>query len=85
MCIRDSTSTIILAAGSMFILWLGERITDKGIGNGCLLYTSGQEVDKLKEELKKITDKDIQINIFEVKRPELAAVIDVSYTNLFLV
>ena len=26
--------TIILAAGSMFILWLGERITDKGIGNG---------------------------------------------------
>jgi preprotein translocase subunit SecY len=29
-----ATSTIILAAGSMFILWLGERITDKGIGNG---------------------------------------------------
>ncbi len=28
------SSTIILAAGSMFILWLGERITDKGIGNG---------------------------------------------------
>ena len=31
------TSTIILAAGSMFILWLGERITDKGIGNGISL------------------------------------------------
>ena len=30
-------STIILAAGSMFILWLGERITDKGIGNGVSL------------------------------------------------
>ena len=29
-----TTSTIILAAGSSFILWLGERITDKGIGNG---------------------------------------------------
>jgi len=28
------TSTLILAAGSMFVLWLGERITDKGIGNG---------------------------------------------------
>ena len=28
------SSTIILAAGSMFILWLGERITDKGVGNG---------------------------------------------------
>ena len=31
------TSTIILAAGSMFILWLGERITDKGFGNGISL------------------------------------------------
>ena len=30
-------STIILAAGSMFILWLGERITDKGVGNGISL------------------------------------------------
>ena len=32
-----ATSTIILAAGRMFILWLGERITDKGIGNGVSL------------------------------------------------
>lgn len=31
------SSTIILAAGSMFILWLGERITDKGVGNGVSL------------------------------------------------
>ena len=31
------TGTVILAAGSMFILWLGERITDKGIGNGISL------------------------------------------------
>lgn len=30
-------ATIILAAGSMFILWLGERITDKGVGNGVSL------------------------------------------------
>ncbi len=29
-----ATSTIILAAGSMFVLWLGERITDRGVGNG---------------------------------------------------
>ena len=28
------SASIILAAGSMFILWLGERITDKGVGNG---------------------------------------------------
>ena len=33
----NSFSTIILAAGSMFILWLGERITDKGVGNGVSL------------------------------------------------
>ena len=31
------TGLIILAAGSMFILWLGERITDKGVGNGISL------------------------------------------------
>jgi preprotein translocase subunit SecY len=31
------SSTLILAAGSMFILWLGERITDKGVGNGISL------------------------------------------------
>src|SRR5690554_421406 len=30
-------STIILTAGSMFVMWLGERITDKGIGNGISL------------------------------------------------
>lgn len=28
------SASIILAAGSMFVLWLGERITDKGVGNG---------------------------------------------------
>ncbi len=28
------TATVILAGGSMFVLWLGERITDRGIGNG---------------------------------------------------
>ena len=32
-----ATGFIILAAGSMFILWLGERITDKGVGNGISL------------------------------------------------
>lgn len=40
---------------------------------GIIIGKGGQEVDKLKEELKKITKKDIQINIFEVKRPELDA------------
>ena len=40
---------------------------------GIIIGKGGQEVDKLKEELKKITKKDIQINIFEIKRPELDA------------
>ena len=40
---------------------------------GLIIGKGGQEVEKLKEELKKITDKDVQINIFEVKRPELDA------------
>ena len=40
---------------------------------GLIIGKGGQEVDKLKDELKKITDKDVQINIFEVKRPELDA------------
>jgi len=42
---------------------------------GIIIGKGGAEVDKLKEELKKITTKDVQINIFEVKRPELDAVI----------
>src|SRR5574344_917052 len=42
---------------------------------GIIIGKGGQEVDKLKEELKEITDKDVQINIFEVKKPELDAVI----------
>ena len=40
---------------------------------GIIIGKGGQEVDKLKEELKKITDKDIQLNIFEVRKPELDA------------
>lgn len=40
---------------------------------GVVIGKGGQEVDKIKEELKKITNKDIQINIFEIKRPELDA------------
>ena len=40
---------------------------------GIIIGKAGQEVDKLKEELRKITWKEIQINIFEIKRPELDA------------
>lgn len=40
---------------------------------GIIIGKGGQDVDKLKEELKKLTSKDVQINIYEVKRPELDA------------
>jgi len=40
---------------------------------GVIIGKGGSEVDKLKEELKKLTEKDVQINIFEIKRPELDA------------
>ncbi len=40
---------------------------------GIIIGKAGQEVDKLKEELKKITSKEVQINIHEIKRPELDA------------
>ncbi|HBH06662.1 MAG TPA: 30S ribosomal protein S3 [Flavobacteriales bacterium] len=40
---------------------------------GIIIGKGGQEVDKLKEELKKLTNNEVQINIYEVKRPELEA------------
>jgi len=40
---------------------------------GIVIGRKGAEVDKLKEELKKVTDKEVQLNINEIKRPELDA------------
>ncbi|MET4105387.1 30S ribosomal protein S3 [Hymenobacter sp. UYP22] len=40
---------------------------------GVVIGKGGAEVDKIKDELKQITGKDVQINIFEIKRPELDA------------
>ena len=40
---------------------------------GIIIGKAGQEVDKLKEELKKLSQKDVQLNIVEIKRPELEA------------
>ena len=42
---------------------------------GIVIGKGGQDVDNLKEELKKLYDKEIQINIFEVKKPDLDATI----------
>jgi len=40
---------------------------------GVIIGKGGTEVDKIREELKKLTGKEVQINILEVKRPELDA------------
>ncbi len=40
---------------------------------GVVIGKGGAEVDSIKEELKNLTKKDVQINIFEIKRPELDA------------
>ena len=42
---------------------------------GIIIGKGGQEVDKIKEELKKLTNKDVQINIVEIRKPELDAAI----------
>lgn len=40
---------------------------------GIIIGKGGQEVDKIREELKKLTDQDVQINIVEIRKPELSA------------
>ncbi len=50
-------------------------VTNSTARPGLIIGKGGQEVDKLKEELKKLTGKDVQINISEVKRPEMDAVL----------
>ncbi|MGP1620857.1 MAG: 30S ribosomal protein S3 [Candidatus Cryptobacteroides sp.] len=48
-------------------------VTIQAARPGVIIGKGGQDVDRLKEELKKVTKKDVQINIFEVKRPEIDA------------
>ena len=42
---------------------------------GIIIGKGGQEVDRIREELKKLTGKDVQININEIRKPELDAAI----------
>ena len=42
---------------------------------GIIIGKQGQEVDRIREELRKLTSKDVQINIYEIKKPELDAAI----------
>ena len=74
------TSTIILAAGSMFILWLGERITDKGIGNGISLIIMVGIIARLpqalfQEFISRMTDKTGGLVMFLIELVVLLAVI----------
>lgn len=48
-------------------------VTIQAARPGVIIGKGGQEVDKLKDELKKVTKKDVQINIFEVRKPEVDA------------
>lgn len=42
---------------------------------GIIIGKGGQEVDRIKEELKKLTGKDVQVNIIEIRKPEIDAYI----------
>ncbi len=65
---RASVSSIIIERSVKLIV-----VTVKTARPGIIIGKGGSEVDKLKEELKKITAKEVQLNIFEIKRPELDA------------
>ncbi|MFA5299017.1 MAG: 30S ribosomal protein S3 [Lutibacter sp.] len=65
---KASVSTVIIERTLKLV-----TVTITTARPGIIIGKGGQEVDKLKEELKKITGKDFQINIFEIKRPELDA------------
>ena len=66
--VKASVSKIIIERTLKLI-----TITVNTARPGIIIGKGGQEVDKLKEELKKITKKEVQINIFEIKRPEMDA------------
>ncbi len=65
---KASISSIIIERTLKLI-----TVTVKTARPGVIIGKGGQEVDKLKEELKTLTQKEVQINIYEIKRPELDA------------
>ncbi len=66
--LKASVSNIIIERTLKLV-----TVTVKSARPGVIIGKGGQEVDKLREELKKLTGKEVQINIFEIKRPELDA------------
>ena len=65
---KASVSNVIIERSLKLV-----TVTIKSARPGVIIGKGGSEVDKLREELKKLTNKDVQINIFEIKRPELDA------------
>ena len=54
------TATILLAAGSMFVLWLGERITDRGVGNGISIVLVINIVSRLPQDVTTLFNQFIK-------------------------
>lgn len=74
------TSVIVLTASTMFVLWLGERITDKGIGNGVSLIIMIGIIARLPFALKdefnfKLSDSGGGLVIFLIELAALFAVV----------
>ena len=65
---RASVSSIIIERTLKLII-----ITITTARPGIIIGKGGQEVDKIREELKKLTNTDVQINIEEIRKPELNA------------
>ncbi|MGB4415338.1 MAG: preprotein translocase subunit SecY [Paludibacter sp.] len=78
-----ASSTLILAGGSMFVMWLGERITDKGIGNGISFIILVGIISRLpgaiiKEFASRVTDAGGGLVMFLVEIVFLLVVIAAS-------
>ncbi|MCE5331356.1 MAG: preprotein translocase subunit SecY [Bacteroidales bacterium] len=78
-----ASSTLILAGGSMFVMWLGERITDKGIGNGISFIILVGIISRfpgaiIKEFASRVTDAGGGLVMFLVEVVFLLAVIAAS-------
>lgn len=78
-----ASSTLILAGGSMFVMWLGERITDKGIGNGISFIILVGIISRLpgaiiKEFASRVTDAGGGLIMFLVEIVFLLVVIAAS-------
>jgi preprotein translocase subunit SecY len=54
--LNSYSSVIILVTGTIFAMWLGEKITDKGIGNGISLFMVGILADFLKHLYKSLLE-----------------------------